>query len=696
MAGQIITSMENFSAACVRRPALTFAIVAAIIILDHFILGPYSYLKWHDLGEQHFTRYLLIANTFEKFGRYYWFPYGAGGVDLLSNGFRFTDLFFVFFKIFPYWLVIPVLRLIQIFIAGWFTFLLCRDSLKLPLGAALAGGLFFQFLQLNLMEHYFGFGALPLLAWALEKLVGRTGWIPWLGVAGLGISYSLGATVHLAMFFTLPGLFVWLWLIRAVSFWRLVPLMTVFGIFCLLPQMDMIWAMMDNAALSHRAQWDLSGSNFGSSALSALDRSLQLFPLIVLSATGAVLARRDGDRRPLILFALAAGMLASIILEYPARHFLGGYVEILRAFALSRFAELAPFYLSIGAAWGLWFLTRANKRPQFIPFIYAGVIGAMAIAPIAAVGGNLRDWVKWGNYASIFESPEIRAVAREHHSSNEPFRVAVTQENGLQAGFVNGYGLETAGNYLNMYPYRYQVFWGAVIEPFLKRNPKTDDYFSNYGARLNLFTDDGHALRVRSQDYFRTSLLSLANVKYIITSVPLDGPGLELLEETKPDRYWDERTKFEKIRIRLKENFSGRHVMVYRNTAVLPRWFLAGVRFVENQDDLMTSLRQGTTADLGRTALIAKEDAKTFAGIGSKVPSGKIDVETYSPDVIRLDVTAAAAAVLVVTNTYSPHWRANVDGVPTSLVPAYGTFWGVPLTPGRHKVQFQYDPPYAL
>jgi len=362
MTGQIIARMEQFAAASLRRPALTLAIVAVVLILDHFILGPYSYLKWHDLGEQHFTRYLVIANTFEKFGRYYWFPYGAGGVDLLSNGFRFTDFFFLFFKIFPYWLVIPALRLIQLFIAGWFMYLLCRDSLKFPVCAALAGGLFFQLLQMNLMEYYFGFGALPLLAWALERLARRTGWAPWVGVAGLGIAYSLGATVHLAMFFTLPGLFAWLLLIRAVSFWRLVPLMTVFGIFCLLPQIDMVWAMLVNVPLSHRAQWDLSALNLAGFTRTVATQAFWLLPLIGLSGAGAVLAWRDGDKRPLILMALVAVMFASIVLEYPVRHFLGAHIKILRGFALARFAELAPFYLSIGAAWGLWLSARALKR----------------------------------------------------------------------------------------------------------------------------------------------------------------------------------------------------------------------------------------------------------------------------------------------------------------------------------------------
>ena len=38
------------AAACAERPMRTFALVALFFSAEHFVLGPFSYLDWHDLG----------------------------------------------------------------------------------------------------------------------------------------------------------------------------------------------------------------------------------------------------------------------------------------------------------------------------------------------------------------------------------------------------------------------------------------------------------------------------------------------------------------------------------------------------------------------------------------------------------------------------------------------------------------------
>ena len=71
-------------------------------------------------------------------------------------------------------------------------------------------------------------------------------------------------------------------------------------------------------------------------------------------------------------------------------------------------------------------------------------------------------------------------------------------------------------------------------------------------------------------------------------------------------------------------------------------------------------------------------------------------MEDYTPDRIVLRVAAKGRTALVVSNTFSPFWRCTVDGIETRILPAYGTFWGVPIGPGEHRVEFRYDPPYRL
>ena len=691
------------AAACAERPMRTFALVALFFSAEHFVLGPFSYLDWHDLGNGNYPLYSIISETTKAYGVYYWQPFAGSGVDLMAQGHRVLDLFTGAFLLLPGWLATGGLRFLQLFIAGWFTYRLCRDSLGLSRPASLAGGLFYAFLQRNLMEHYFGFGALPFLAWVLERLHGRAGWTAWALAALLGVGYSLTANLPLAMVFTLPGLFVWLFVVRRLGDRRLIGLMAVFSLFCLPAQAEMAVSMLMNAPLSHRAHWDLESPPFDKQKYLFLVLLWRYLPLVLLTAAGAVLARRR-DRSPLIVAGVVAGVFAIMALQQPLRLMAGTELGLLRSFNLTRFGELLPFFLSVGAAWGLHEISRLKRedvaaawRFSLLGLILPATVALVAFHPLRELAADVRDWVLWGSYTANFQSPTIEAVARELRRSKEPFRVVTTQENGLQAGYVYAYGLEAADGYLNMYPYRYYRFWKLVIQPFLARHRTPGQRSFNYGSLFGLFTDDGHPLELDVKDYFRLNLLSLANVRYILTTVPLRSPNLELVAKTRPDRFWDDLTSMEKLRRRLGENFSGRPVMVYRNRSALRRWFLAAdVAFYRDVSELDSRLAETPARELARTALFEAGDAAAFAGATTFDATGRIDVEDYTPDRIVLRVAAKGRTALVVSNTFSPFWRCTVDGIETRILPAYGTFWGVPIGPGEHRVEFRYDPPYRL
>jgi uncharacterized membrane protein YfhO len=48
--------------------------------------------------------------------------------------------------------------------------------------------------------------------------------------------------------------------------------------------------------------------------------------------------------------------------------------------------------------------------------------------------------------------------------------------------------------------------------------------------------------------------------------------------------------------------------------------------------------------------------------------------------------------MLILTDSYYPGWRAYVDGKETTILRANHFFRGVPVGPGAHVVEFQYDP----
>ena len=52
--------------------------------------------------------------------------------------------------------------------------------------------------------------------------------------------------------------------------------------------------------------------------------------------------------------------------------------------------------------------------------------------------------------------------------------------------------------------------------------------------------------------------------------------------------------------------------------------------------------------------------------------------------------------MLVNAISYNPFWKAWIDGRPAKVFPVDHTFQGIVLPAGRHRVVFEYDPPYAL
>jgi uncharacterized membrane protein YfhO len=57
---------------------------------------------------------------------------------------------------------------------------------------------------------------------------------------------------------------------------------------------------------------------------------------------------------------------------------------------------------------------------------------------------------------------------------------------------------------------------------------------------------------------------------------------------------------------------------------------------------------------------------------------------------VSIEVDAPAPAVVVVKNSYDPHWHAEVDGRPTAVLPADYLMQGIPIPAGRHTVTLTY------
>ena len=141
--------------------------------------------------------------------------------------------------------------------------------------------------------------------------------------------------------------------------------------------------------------------------------------------------------------------------------------------------------------------------------------------------------------------------------------------------------------------------------------------------------------------------------------------------------------------------FKQGHVAVFENRRPLPRAFAVPLRGVEHITEPSKQLErvkdpafdpeQMVTTSAAPSAPTATDTALT--GFDSAVDIVSADGNSY---VLR--TTATAPAVLVVSQTYYPGWRAFVDGRETPVFDADYALTGFAIPEGTHEVRFEFAP----
>jgi hypothetical protein len=139
--------------------------------------------------------------------------------------------------------------------------------------------------------------------------------------------------------------------------------------------------------------------------------------------------------------------------------------------------------------------------------------------------------------------------------------------------------------------------------------------------------------------------------------------------------------------------YSG-EVDVWEHTATLPRaWIAHDVQRVGSTAALFAQMVNRDT-DLRRSVLLLPGDGPTLRGDGASPPATDegVRVVTYRPGSVTLDVRAARAGMVVLSDVISEGWGAEVDGRPAPLVRVDGCLRGVWVTAGRHRIVQRYEP----
>jgi len=179
-------------------------------------------------------------------------------------------------------------------------------------------------------------------------------------------------------------------------------------------------------------------------------------------------------------------------------------------------------------------------------------------------------------------------------------------------------------------------------------------------------------------DALDSPLLDVMAVTRVLSSVPLDRPGLTLLQPVGD-------------------------AWLYRNEGALPRaWLARELLVVADEAAARAALADAGTDPRSRVVVEAPFDGRVTRGSPSDgsapgvAPAGATGSARFvrdEPELVELAVSSPGDCVLVLSDSWMPGWSAEVDGEPAPMRPANLAFRAVAVPPGEHRVVFRYSSP---
>lgn len=639
----------------------------SIWISAEFLLGPFAHIRVADSGMGGIggiPELIAIKKQFENWGYSYFGNFLPGGVDLASNlHLPFSYLNSLLFFIFPPSVAYGLLMLVQRFIASYFTYRLCRDSLKFTFFPSLLAGLIyslFNFSQNNFTTfHQLSEPAIPFFFWVLDRLDLKRGQFKYALAAILGLFWGYSTYIPYGVLIFIPAAAVWFITVvkkTNASFWLMFAILAVSSLLVQIPQ---FLALYLNAPASQRVERQiLPNYNIILNYLNEVKSVLTQFKFqVIIVLTLVLLLKKKALNQKFLILAI---LTLAIILISPAvgilQFLLRDQLGFAKSFQFNRFIILAPMFLTILCA---FLLNKFIKMSKFSPLFKVLVFSIVLFLTFAlSVKIKIQTIKNYASYKILYENPDLKSLAKQDKSI---YRVATVSGGGLLPSYAYAYGMETVDGHMALYPKTYYYFWGDVTAKALAKNHQRYDDYINQGTRIYLFGPENYneLETLDFEEYYDLDLLSLANVKYIITRKPLEDKGLMLLPSSYRDQIktWQNKTLLQKLEFFLEGKYFGPPLYIYQNLNVLPRF---------------------------------------FAQSGGHLLENAVFVEQYSPDVIELSINTREDAQLVAAINYYPFWHVFIDGQEKEIEKYQQTFMKVNVGKSDEKVTFKYLPPYKL
>jgi hypothetical protein len=658
--------------------------------LDFAGLGKFSFISMGDNGDVILPG--LMANKSLGYGSPFWHVFSTSGNDRFSQGFfgAIDDWLFGFF---PSWLAYQIRAVSQVVAAVLGTYFLCRRTMCFSVFASSLTGFMYAEVAMNgqIVKSVMAYLPLTILAMSLT-LENPFKTNRWVLLIATGFLISLTAYLSRLAPFIAYAHFLWFVFIepkRKILDWAII---IAFSIFVVTFRIQDYMATISYGLISHRHAGQifthLNLADVARNLLPSLSNIMRLTPHLFL-LFALVVSWKSVDKFGRVVAALVGGVTITSLAVF-VKPFVVSTIPLLGSFDLIRLNVFLWLFISIGAGSFIFYLekradyvaehnaTKINYLMKFAPTLALLVIFASSFDSKFKM---VKDWISQGSYVYAFESPVLEKLAQKIRRETLPVRASAFQ---IYPNLLHPYGIETVGGYQALHLKRFNEFWNVVTESSASYVP---------GDRLMLNPSD-HKSEWNLAAEFNVNLLSLANMKYIISRDHLKSPNLIMLRNI--DKAWHSLSEMEKIKSNFKENFSGRtSLFVYENSDVFPRIFLANnVRGFDSPISVLNAMKTASINELREFVFLENKHLPNDLKGKDLSGRGKIILQRYTPDEMAINIKLAGDAMMVVTNGYSPYWSAEIDERPAEIFPVYHTFWGIYLPKSAQKVTFKYEAPW--
>ena len=135
--------------------------------------------------------------------------------------------------------------------------------------------------------------------------------------------------------------------------------------------------------------------------------------------------------------------------------------------------------------------------------------------------------------------------------------------------------------------------------------------------------------------------------------------------------------------------------VVLENKNVLPKGWLVPTAVLVNDPNQRLAFLQNPQFDPRIIALVESVPPLQLAdptNTTQPIPAERVKTLVYEGERIVLEADAPTNALLVLGEKYYKGWKAVVDGKATEIVAVNHILRGIYLTPGKHAVEFRFDP----